>query len=143
MTQRNDRLDVVVRIRGIAERRAQAAAARAALGVAAAEETLQRRHADYAARPVATAPATVDDLQVVRLAGVGALDRIQVAAGERDDAEAARQRALTTLRTAAVQLASAEQLVARRAEAAAKAAARAAERSLEELVLLQRSSTCR
>jgi flagellar biosynthesis chaperone FliJ len=135
---KRDRLRVVLRLRELEERRAQAAAARAELARREAEEQVESRRAAYAARPVPLDRLSPLHLRALELQGVGALDELQNAHVYLDDVTAERDRADGDRSVAAVRRKSVERLRDRRREATTRAAQVAAQRSLDELSLLMR-----
>jgi hypothetical protein len=134
-----DRLGVVLRLRALEERRAQAAAARAEQARRDAEAQVAARRGAYAARPVPLERLSPLHLRALELQGIGALDELQNAHVYLDDTTAERDRADEDRSAAAIRRKSVERLRDRRRDATVRAAQVAAQRSLDELSLLMRS----
>jgi len=134
------RLRTVLRLRELRERQALGALGRARQELAAAEDVVAARAADYADRPapadgVGLSPAALWSLS--RQAS-GALDRLAEAGALREQATASVDARLAAWSAASVAHASAQRLDERQRLAEAAAAQKRADNALDELVVLGR-----
>ena len=131
------RLDVVLRLRALEERRALGAATLAHLAVIEADDEVGEARSRYEQRPAAEGPVGVGELMALRLLGQGALEAVHTAAAGADQARHRHTEAQQVVLAASMKRKSAERLVERRAAEARQSAEIAERREVDERNVLR------
>ncbi|MEX1164356.1 MAG: hypothetical protein WEB03_12330 [Nitriliruptor sp.] len=130
-----DRIGVVLRVRRIQERLAQAEAAAAACEARRASDTRVEQERAHAERPVVGLDITPLQLRVLQLQGLASYAELAAASSAEDRTKALRDTARAASVGASVRRKGAERLVEQRLESAAVAVAANAQRSLDEMAV--------
>src|SRR5688500_16081270 len=104
------RLDVVLRLRALEERRALGAATLAHVAVIEAEGEVADARTRYEQRPAASGPLSTGELLNLRLSGQGALEAVHTAAAGADQARHRHGQAQQVMMAASMKRKSAERL---------------------------------
>ena len=131
------RLDVVLRLRALEERRALGAVTRAHVAVQQAEGDAAEARQRYEDRPGADGPLTTAGLLALRLSGQGALEEVHTAAAAAGQARHRHAQAQQEVVAASMRRKSAERLVERRAAEARLEAEVADRREVDERNVLR------